>query len=216
MDVCVVTFRSTADRVRRKLRPTDQLWIRDNTFDNIGFGRAANLLARHGDQPLILFVNPDGDMASGCIDSLERCFADPEVVAAEAAQSDDESNHWQGERLTWVSGACLAVRRSAFEAVRGFDERLFMYGEDLDLSWRLAPLGRLVHCQEAVFHHDRGHRGWLALYRWQRSTLSVRAWHDQRSAVATLRAALANLAHGEIKIGLARLVALVAYVIRPL
>ncbi len=36
------------------------------------------------------------------------------------------------------------VRRSAFEAIGGFDEREWMYGEDLDLCWRLADAGYRV------------------------------------------------------------------------
>jgi GT2 family glycosyltransferase len=216
MDVCVVTYRTTTERVRPALRANDRLWVRDNTFDNIGFARASNELARRGNDPLILFVNPDGDPAPGCFDQLERCFTASDVVAAEAAQSNDETSHWLGERLTWVSGACLVVRRSAFEAVGGFDERLFLYGEDVDLSWRLARLGRLEHCQEAVFHHDRRRRGWLAFYRQQRSGLAVTAWHGRPSGRVALRAAMSNLSRREIVACSARLAALVAHTVKPL
>jgi N-acetylglucosaminyl-diphospho-decaprenol L-rhamnosyltransferase len=41
----------------------------------------------------------------------------------------------------WVSGACFLVRRRAFEDVGGFDERYFMFAEEMDLCWRLHAIG---------------------------------------------------------------------------
>ena len=41
----------------------------------------------------------------------------------------------------WLSGSFLLVRREAFEAIGGFDERYFMYFEDVDLCRNLGMAG---------------------------------------------------------------------------
>jgi len=47
-----------------------------------------------------------------------------------------------GERTAgWLSGACLLLRREAFEQVGGFDSSYFMFFEDLDLGERLGKAG---------------------------------------------------------------------------
>ena len=58
----------------------------------------------------------------------------------------------------WLSGSCLLVRRSAFNEVRGFDERYFMYMEDVDLGDRLGKAGWLsVYVPSAEVLHHKGH-----------------------------------------------------------
>lgn len=43
--------------------------------------------------------------------------------------------------VEWVSGACFLVRRDVFEAVGGFDERYFMFAEDMALCWQIRAHG---------------------------------------------------------------------------
>lgn len=58
----------------------------------------------------------------------------------------------------WLSGACLLIRRSAFDEVGGFDESYFMFFEDVDLCWRLAELGYTSHfVPQSQVRHDQGH-----------------------------------------------------------
>ncbi|MCC7169228.1 MAG: glycosyltransferase family 2 protein [Planctomycetes bacterium] len=44
-------------------------------------------------------------------------------------------------RDAYLEGSCMLVRRSAYEAVGGFDPRFFVYFEDADLCRRLADAG---------------------------------------------------------------------------
>ena len=58
----------------------------------------------------------------------------------------------------WLSGSCLLVRRRAFDAVGGFDERYFMYMEDVDLGDRLGQAGWLnVYVPDSEILHTKGH-----------------------------------------------------------
>jgi len=57
----------------------------------------------------------------------------------------------------WVSGACLLVRREAFDSVGGFDEGFFLYEEDVDLCVRLRRAGwGILFTPEAQVVHHRG------------------------------------------------------------
>jgi GT2 family glycosyltransferase len=57
----------------------------------------------------------------------------------------------------FLSGACLLVDRDFILGLGGFDENIFLFCEDNDLSRRAIEAGRpLVHVHDAVAKHVRG------------------------------------------------------------
>ncbi|RMI35756.1 glycosyltransferase family 2 protein [Nocardia stercoris] len=58
----------------------------------------------------------------------------------------------------WLSGSCLLVRRTAFDAIDGFDSRYFMYMEDVDFGDRMGKAGwHNVFVPSAAVTHAKGH-----------------------------------------------------------
>jgi exopolysaccharide biosynthesis WecB/TagA/CpsF family protein len=63
-------------------------------------------------------------------------------------------------KFDWTTGAALAVRREAFEAVRGFDERFFLFSEETDLCKRIQDDGWAAHAEPGItFVHHAGKAG---------------------------------------------------------
>ncbi|CAA9334063.1 MAG: N-acetylglucosaminyl-diphospho-decaprenol L-rhamnosyltransferase [uncultured Frankineae bacterium] len=95
----------------------------------------------------------------------------------------------------WLSGACMLLRREAFESVAGFDPAYFMYCEDMDLCARLAQAGWLnVYVPSAVVTHLGGHatsraagpmlrEHHRALYRYLSRQYSGPAWAPVRAVL---------------------------------
>ena len=55
---------------------------------------------------------------------------------------------------SWCSHASVLMRRSAYEKVGGYEKRLFMYGEDVELSYRFRAAGyKLRYCPDCVVAH---------------------------------------------------------------
>lgn len=130
--------------------------------ENIGFGAGNNVGARLGSAPFLFLLNIDTEITPDALQEMDAYIASaPATVAAfEMRQTPIEmGKHINPVTLQtpWVSGAGVVVRRTAFEQVGGFDENLFMYGEDIDLSWRLRAAGHtLQYCPRCVFTHH----GW--------------------------------------------------------
>jgi GT2 family glycosyltransferase len=171
-------------------------WVELVTSDeNLGFGRAVNLVAERTASEWVAPANADIALRPGALDRLlaagERdpgagaiaprlvlpdgstqhsVYAFPSVPFAIAVQTEVARlsprlgdrlaliGYWdstRARRVPWAIAAFLLVRRTAWDEVGGFDERQWMYAEDLDLGWRLRQAGWATRYEPAaVVDHE--------------------------------------------------------------
>jgi GT2 family glycosyltransferase len=74
----------------------------------------------------------------------------------------------------WSSSACILFQRTAFQQIKGYDERIFLYGEDVDISYRLRDQGYILkYCPTAVcWHYSYEHANQLKAAQFFGSTLA--------------------------------------------
>lgn len=62
------------------------------------------------------------------------------------------------QKVDWVKGGLLMIRRDVFEELKGFDENIFMYTEDMELCYRAHKIGKQIYFYPnvMVFHKEHG------------------------------------------------------------
>lgn len=131
---------------------------------NLGFGKANNIGAQLSKNPYLFFLNIDTELQPDTLTNLMECVeaSVEDIVAWEAKQAPYEHpKHYNPVTLevTWASAAALMIKRQAFMEVEGFDEAIFMYGEDVDLSWRLRDKGyKILYVPSSVVNHYTGEK----------------------------------------------------------
>jgi N-acetylglucosaminyl-diphospho-decaprenol L-rhamnosyltransferase len=85
-------------------------------------------------------------------------------ILQDGCDHDQKWAHWLLERVQkpshsvdWVAGSALLTPRSVFEAQQGFDERYFLYFEDIDYCLRVSGSGgRIAFLDSPTLVHHRG------------------------------------------------------------
>jgi GT2 family glycosyltransferase len=131
---------------------------------NLGFGRGINALVEGSASPFVFVLNQDAIPEPGALALIWRASQQDHarVAAWEMRQIPYEHPKLYDPvslETEWFTGAAVLLRTDAFREVGGFEPRIFMYGEDVDLSWRLRCAGYLLHyCpRSAVVHHTYSH-----------------------------------------------------------
>lgn len=126
---------------------------------NLGFGAGHNLAIKAGSAPYCLITNIDLTFEKN---TLSRLMATALADLSDAAAWETRQKPYEHPKFydpvtgstNWNSHACVLLRRSAVELVGGYDETFFMYGEDVELSYRLRRAGYMLrYCPAAVVMH---------------------------------------------------------------
>ncbi len=151
--------------------------------ENLGFGAGHNRLAAATTARYLWFLNPDvelvqPDTARRLLDIADgegaRTAVGPRLLTPEGGAQPYDHGRLDGPRarlalrgghsywrasdvrrpVAWASGAALLVRHDTFDALGGFDERLFLYKEEEDLCVRLRETGgRVLYVPDVSVRH---------------------------------------------------------------
>ena len=172
---------------------------------NLGFGAAHNWAVNHSQGEYALITNPDLEFDPDAISRVVSIARTDEsnVACWELRQRPYEHpKHYDPVtwETHWSSHACILIRRSAFDQINGYDERIFLYGEDVEFSFRMREAGfRLRYCPCATVAHytyEEAHQVKPAQYLGStRANLYLRLRYGTLSArIATVGLAVASIA----------------------
>ncbi len=127
--------------------------------------KAIHFMEEHPEVALLLpkLLNPDGTLQFSCRTfpnfpaffyrrtPLGKFFPNHKIIR-EHLMLDWE--HDEVREVDWGMGACMFLRREDLEDKNIFDERFFLYFEDIDLCFRLKNEGRkVIYYPEATMVH---------------------------------------------------------------
>ena len=184
LEIVVVENNSGDDSLERLRELGDEI-VLVNSATNSGFAGGCNLGVASASGEFIAFLNNDARPDSKWVSAAMAVFASSKSIGAVAskvldwdgvrADFVDASLTWYGmgykahtgevDRGEWDvardvlfgTGAAMFVRASVFDELGGFDEKYFMFYEDVDLGWRLNLLGYRYRYEPASLAFHKHH-----------------------------------------------------------
>lgn len=127
--------------------------------ENKGFGYANNAGIEQSQQPYVFFLNIDTELPKNILTVLNDIVdkSSEDTAMWELRQFPFEHPKFYDPitfETSWASAAACIVRRNAFETAGKFDEKIFMYAEDVDISWRLRAKGyKIKYVPQCYVYH---------------------------------------------------------------
>ena len=169
--------------------------------ENLGFGSAVNRGLGLAKGDYLLFLNSDLKLHSECVGELAKVLESdsnvggtiPKILHINQQSTINslgvlinytgiaypnllgEKDPGYQEPFESACGGIFMLRREVYETVGGFDEDLFLYHEDHDLSWRIRLAGwhLKVAPQAIMYHHYKFNKGVLKYYSSEKNRLHI-------------------------------------------
>jgi GT2 family glycosyltransferase len=183
IEVIVVDNASKDESVAMVKKEFSKVVVIENK-ENVGFSRGCNIGAQKANGEYLLFLNSDTEFTADDTLSLMREAMTEKVGAVGGLMKNEDGSLQRsfgsfytlakvskmiflGERgelsgvnvnkkqeVDWVSGGFMMVQRSVFESAGRFDEKIFMYVEDVELCYRIKKAGyKVIMNPEAKVKH---------------------------------------------------------------
>ncbi len=152
--------------------------IRNNI--NAGYGKGVNIGVQNSNKEYLVILNPDTIIEDNSIEKLiNPLITNKNVVTVPKAVLYDGSaintcgniEHFTGltftrglgenincfnefEKLSGLSGLCFALKKDIYYEIGGFDENIFLYMEDAELSWNINSKNlEILYVPDSVIYH---------------------------------------------------------------
>lgn len=191
---------------------------------NLGYGGGCNAGASLAKGQILVFLNQDVRLTPAFLDKIVSRMATNGNIAicggivlswdgGRLVSAGQFFERWTGYGLDYgfgslnvnlrpavadvfsPNGAAFAVRKDAFELIRGFREYFFLYFDETDLAWRARIAGfRIACCSDAIAYHKidptRAHKAWSRYYIDRNSLLSAVGNYELSTLIVLLPVSL--------------------------
>ena len=200
-EIEVILVDNSQDEETRKIADAYDCILIQNK-ENIGYGSACNLGATKATGNYLFFVNPDSEIQPNALEELVKAAKNypnasafnPKIINKVGKQSFKRRSvllarsEWMSRtsptsdrEVSVLSGAAIFIKKENFLKVSGFDEKIFLYHEDDDISIRLKDeIGSLMYVHNSVIKHIGGSSSSR-----DKSIAAIKGYHMGRSRVYT-------------------------------
>jgi GT2 family glycosyltransferase/glycosyltransferase involved in cell wall biosynthesis len=181
IEIVVVDNASNDDSLNKLKELKDEIKLIVSE-SNLGFAGGVNLGVKNSIGEIIGLLNNDAKCDSNWITSAVETILEDEknaCVASKVLSIDGKEIDFVDGSLTWygmgykreatknanevidfkkevlfATGSAMFIKKDIFEKVGGFDERFFMFYEDVDFGWRLNLLGyKVIFDPKSIAYH---------------------------------------------------------------